>query len=322
LLINDHNEQLRKMPQTGSILTDTELRGVFGELVHMTADYQKLDPKTIAHRLNRMEGGERSRLPDWSRYRTGQRIPSPLQLAELARALRLPEAALRVCAGYVDDIFKGVYCAVNRGLKSATFSNRRPTRRAAFALLFSLFPTNDMPLGRTCSLLNFVVGRVVALNLTQRRGFVTGEDWTSAWLFPMPLTTEMLILNRPDPTLQLISVPGNVNTKGAFYSVRALGQVDIASPVAKNIILGGTKPIPKSDLLFEAMHLLHIRRIPLETRVEFATELIHLWANDLDREMAEGVRNSLQPWRERTLTSTAVAFIKGRRKRAPERIWV
>lgn len=304
------------MAKTASILTERDWKRTFGELLRTIAEDQRISADVIAQRLDRLPGSKgRNRSGDWSRYVKSGRIPTEVQLVPLSEALRVPLAVLRVCAGYVDDIFECAYGVLSNGdPKTPRFACSK--KRAAFAFMFSLFRRDDMLQGNVCELWSFIVGRPVRWNLNPDAGFETGPHSNSTWLYPRKPKASDLIEHRCDPKrdgVTYVSVDGRPPPKKpwSYYSIRAAMQTDLASPLAARILARPRVTIPRSEPLFEAQRLMHSKALPLFLRIDLATTIIHEWADTLDKETAREVRRDLLAHDDKTLDARAVAWIKG-----------
>lgn len=310
------------MAKTASILTEEDWKRSFGELLNLIADEQGISADEIGRRLDRMPGTTgHNRAGDWSRYVNAGRIPTEFQLGPLASVLKMPLPVLRLCAGYVDDIFECSYSLVSAG---SSPSRKLPCskRRAVFAFLFSLFPSDGMHTGNLCELWSFILGRPVRLNLTAEEGFLTGHQWNSTWLYPPRFRSSDLIERRCDPAkdgVTYVSVSGPRRTKPwVEYAVRAKIQTDIGSPLAATILASERIMIPKTDSLCEAQKIMHAKALRLTLRADLATTIVHDWADGIDKKIADEVRRDLNCHDQKTITSAAASWIKGKRKDRPD----
>lgn len=64
----------------------------------------------------------------------------------------------------------------------------------------------------------------------------------------------------------------------AWYSMRALLQVDLAAPVTSAILSGKRVAISKGHLLYEAQRAMHRDSLPLWMRARQTAEIVHYWA--------------------------------------------
>jgi hypothetical protein len=309
------------MAKTASILTEKEWKDRFGKLLDFVASDQAISSDKIGKQLDRMESSGRNRAGDWSRYVKGGRLPTEGQLEQLSRVLRIPKAVMRICAGYVDDIFECSYAL----MASLTTPEKRlpcSKNRAVFAFLFSLFPNNDMYTGNLFEIWSFVSGRIIRLNLTSEEGFKTGTRWNSTWLYPHNPKPSQLIARRHDPTndrVTYVTVGGPPPTEPWIeYSLQAKIQTDIASPLAAMILACDRRPIPKTDALFEAQRMMHSKALSLTMRCELATVIIHDWADKIDKKVADEVRRDLNCHDLKTITSAAVSWIEGELAERPD----
>ena len=174
------------MAKIASILTGPDWKKSFGEVLAMAAREQEIAVEEIGRRLDRLPGSTgRNRAGDWSRYVNKGRIPSEAQLEPLSDVLRVPLPVLRVCAGYVDDLFECVYPIVS-GETPENWAFAVDPVRVSLALLFALFPDQDrMHIGNRGSILRWIYGNSVRSNLTREEGFLTGEQWNAIWLYPV-----------------------------------------------------------------------------------------------------------------------------------------
>jgi|GEM_PF-5609399 len=313
LLIRNGFEQ-SSMPKTTSILTDADWKRRLGEQLKSSAERQGIGAQEIGRRLDRLPGSTgRARTSDWWRYANKGRIPTETQVLALAEALRIPVPVLRVCAGYIDFIFESAFAAVS-GEVPETWDFPVPPARAALALLFTLFPRKEgMHIGNTGALFRWLSGNLVGSNLSPEEGFLTGTGWNSTWLYSVR-SPEHLIAHheRPDdPSVTWVSIGKPPTEPWTWYSMRAILQIDLASPAASQVFqLQGTA-IPKSVALYEAQRIMHSRALPLFVRIENATKIIHDWADALDRNLAAEIREHLHPWDQRTITNEAARWVLG-----------
>jgi hypothetical protein len=179
-----------------------------------------------------------------------------------------------------------------------------------------------MHTGNLCELWSFIAGRPVRMNLTSEDGFRTGRYWNSTWLYPHALKPSDLIERRCDPKkdgVTYISISGPPPTKPWIeYSLRAKIQTDIASPLAATILSCTRKSIPNTDPLFEAQRVMHSRALSFHVRTDLATEIVHYWADEIDRKTADEVRRDLNCHDEKTIKKAAVAWIKDQSKERPD----
>ena len=227
------------MAKTASILTGSDWKTSFGEVLAMAAREQSITVEEIGRRLDRLPGSTgRNRAGDWSRYVNRGRIPTEVQLEQLSSVLRVPLPVMRVCAGYVDDLFECIY-PLSLGEVPDTWSFGVDPLRASLAFLFALFPDEDhMHVGNRGSIIRWIYGSSVRSNLTSEEGFLTGEDWNAIWLYPVR-SPEHLIAHheRPDdPTVTWVWTGAPRTEPWTWYSMQALLQVDLAAPVAEQFL--------------------------------------------------------------------------------------
>lgn len=308
------------MPRTASILDEASWRENFGGLLDFVAKEQNIEPKEIGERLDRLSasqrrGRSRGRSSDWWRYVNAGRIPSPNQIDPLAQALRVPRQVLSVCAGYVDDIFECAY-AVAMARELCRWEFPIDPLKAVMAFLFALFPSDEeMHIGNRGSLFFWMHGYNVRSNLTRESGFLTGKDWNGIWLYPVR-SKEHLIEHYEtpnDPTVTWVWTGEPRTEPWTWYSMRALLQVDLASPLACRIFEQEGVKIPKNVTLYEAQQALHRKAFPLTMRMGQAEEIVHYWADQQNKELAAEVREHLHPWDERTITEDAARWTQGER---------
>jgi hypothetical protein len=316
-------EQLEEgaMAKTASILAGHDWKTSFGQLLDMVAREQKIEPEEIARRLDRLPGSSgRNRVGDWSRYVNKGRIPTEAQLVPLSDVLRVPLPVMRVCAGYVDDLFECVY-PLTSGEVPKNWAFGVDPIRASLALLFALFPDQArMHIGNTGSIVRWIYGSSVRSNLTSEQGFLTGEDWNAIWLYPVRSPDHLIAHHeRPDdPTVTWVWMGEPRTEPWTWYSMRALLQVDLASPVAATILGSKRASIPKGNLLCEAQRTMHRHALPLSMRAGQAAEIVHHWADTFNKDLAAEVREHVQPWCERTITDEAARWVSGERIRPPD----
>ena len=310
------------MARTSSILSEPEWKSGLGDLLKELADIQNMKPIQIAKHLDRFEGSRgQARTSDWTRYASGERIPSELQIPRLAEALHVPVTIMRVCTGYIDDIFECVYGLLLDNRAATEFAVSKT--RVAFAFLFSLFPTDEMHTGNFCALWSFIMGRPVRMNLDPDQGFCSGQGWNATWLYPENPQVPDLSETTVDPSLVTVIHVGPTRAKRSDqpwieYSISSQVQVDIASPNASRILASPRVKIPSSDALCEAQHILHAKSLPLFVRDKLATEIVHSWADKYDKQIAHEVRRDLFPHRQKTITNAAAAWIRDQQRERPE----
>ena len=309
------------MPRTSSIL-DNDWRSWFGQTLKDAADFQHIEASRIAKQIDRGAGKGRARHGDWSRWVSGERTPTEYQLRELSTALRIPEPVLRLSAGYVDDLLGCAYTAAYQEGRSQSWSHPISPRRAAFALLFGLFPAPGMYVGRRFGVSAFLSGDAIRLNTTQEEGFLTGKGWNAAWLYAEQFNKNCVVEH---PPAQVTFGPFSEHSPELrpCFSLRAIAQVDIASSVAASLLALERSEIPTTSILAEVRHTLHLRSIPIPMRLAHAADLVHAWADQLDCATAEDAREKLHPWSERTITGKAAKWIrKGLKVAPPEPFWL
>jgi hypothetical protein len=307
--------------KTASILTGKDWKKSFGEVLAMVAREQSITAEEIARRLDRLPGSTgRNRAGDWSRYVNRARIPTEGQLEPLSSALKVPLPVMRVCAGYVDDLFECVYALVSgEGPKSWAFCV--DPIRASLAFIFALFPDEDgMHIGNRGSIFHWILGDTVRSNLTSEEGFLTGKSWNAIWLYPVRSAQHLIAHHeRPDdPTVTWVWTGEPRTEPWTWYSMQALLQVDLASPVASAILSGKRVPIPKQHLLYEAQRTMHRDALPLWMRAGQAAEIVHYWANTFNKDLAAEIREYIHPWCERTITEDAARWVRGERIEPPD----
>lgn len=305
------------MARTKSILTEADWKQSFGELIKSVAEEQGIRPQDIGRRLDHLPGSTgRTRTSDWWRYVNQGRIPTETQIPALAEALRIPLHVLRVCAGYVDFIFESAYAAVSGGVPEGWDFPVTPAK-VAIALLFALFPSdNGTHIGNTGALFRWLSGNLVQGNLSNEDGFLTGEGWNSTWLYPVR-SPEHLITHhetRDDPSVTSVQIGEEpLPETWTWYEMQALLQIDLASPAAFSLFQLEGKAVPKNAPLFEAQRVMHSRALPLFVRIANASEIIHNWADALDRDLAAEIREHIHPWKHRTITDEAARWVLGER---------
>ncbi len=309
------------MAKTTSILTGQDWNRSFGDVLAMAAREQSITVEEIARRLDRLpDSTGRNRAGDWSRYVNKGRIPTEVQLEPLSDVLRVPLTVMRVCAGYIDDLFECVYPIIS-GAVPENWTFGVDATRASLALLFALFPGEDrMHIGNRGSVERWFYGDSVRSNLTSEEGFATGEGWNAIWLYPVR-SPEHLIAHheRPDDPNVTWAWAGEPRTEPwTWYSMRALLQVDLASPVAAAILSGERVAIPKNHLLYEAQRVMHRSMLPLWMRAGQAAEVLHYWADEFNEDLAAEIREHVHPWCERTITDVAASWIQGERIEDPD----
>ena len=308
------------MAKTPSILTGSDWKKRFGELLDMVAREQEIEPDEIGRRLDRLPGSTgRNRVGDWSRYVNQGRIPTEALLEPLSETLRVPLPVRRVCAGYVDDLFECVYPIVSGEIPKAWVFEVDPIR-ASLAFLFALFSDDErMHIGNRGSIFNWMFGRTVQSNLTREEGFLTGKDWNAIWLYPVRSPKHLVVhRERPDDPNVTWAWSGKPRTRPwTWYSMRALLQVDLASPVAAAILSGKRSTIPKRHLLHEAQLVMHRNALPLGMREEQAAQILHHWADTFNKELAAEIREHIHPWCERTITDDAGRWVLGKTIKIP-----
>jgi hypothetical protein len=320
------------MPKTRSILDEGSWRKHYGWLLGEFSDSQDIKASAIGKTLDAIPTSlGRNRLPDWSHYKKGSRIPTERQLVLLADALRVPYFVLRLATGYVDETLAACYAAaVNDEVHGWTHKVR--PRRAALGLLFSLFSNEDMHIDNRWTLGGLMVGTTIRLNIVQEEGFLTGHDWNATWLYPEVFTAEMLRYDNFDPqvqylgadpkTSQLVVLDITEETYVPNVTIRAEAQIDVASPIANSILSADYGEIPRSTSFAEAQRILHAKALPLSMRIDHAGDIFHLWADELDRAMAEEVREHLQQWDRRSLTQEAAQWVRGEIAKKPKKFWL
>lgn len=309
------------MAKTASILTGQDWNRSFGDVLAMAAREQSITVEEIARRLDRLPGSTgRNRAGDWSRYVNKGRIPTEVQLEPLSNVLRIPLPVMRVCAGYIDDLFECVYPIISEEAPE-NWAFGVDATRASLALLFALFPDEDrMHIGKRGSIVRWFYGDSVRSNLTSEEGFLTGEAWNAIWLYPVR-SREHLIAHheRPDdPTVTWIWDGEPRTEPWTWYSMRALLQVDLASPAASAILNGKRVAIPENHLLCEAQRVMHCNLLPLWMRAGHAAEIVHYWANEFNKDLAAEIREHVHPWCERTITDDAARWVQGERIEEPD----
>lgn len=274
------------MPRTASIMDEPSWREHYGWLLKEFSDKQEIRAPEIAKALDTLPGSSRNRLPDWSHYVKGDRIPTQTQLSQLARALRVPFNVLRVATGYVDEPLECCHAVV---LEPSTtrWPHKVNRRRAAFGFLFSLFPCKGMHIENRLTVRGLMIGTTLRLNIVREHGFLTGHQWNATWLYPKRFRPKALIYDKFSPDVQYIGVdPGTKKfvdlklTEETYVpnvTIRAEAQVDIASRIASTILSREPPSIPKSSCLSEAQRTLHVRTLPLGMRIKHSTDIIHFY---------------------------------------------
>lgn len=310
------------MARTNSILSEADWKRNFGDLLKMVAEHQNISAGDIGRHLDRLPGSSgRGRISDWLRYTENGRIPTEQQLDLLSQAIRVPRSILRLCVGYVDDIFECIH-AVASGHHTLEWNFPIEPQKAALALLLSLFPKDEMYIGNPCSLFGWLWGKTVMLNLSPDEGVLSGPNWNAVWLYPMRSERHIMEhYERPDdPSIVWVGEPRT--EPWTWYSMRALIQVDVASPLACTILKTDGIEIPKNEALFEAQRILHGTSLPLTMRIDHATDMVHYWANRVNRKVADELRECLHPWNERTITDEAARWVRGELSVRPTDFWV
>ena len=195
----------------------------------------------------------RDRLADWSRYISGERIPTQPQLKRLSRALRIPFNVLRIATGYVDEPLQCCY-RVAVDLCREDWPHEVKPRRAAFGLLFSLFPCKGMHIDNRLTVAGLMHGTTVRLNIVEEEGYLTGQHWNATWLYPERFQPHALIYDKFDANVQyitsapesheLVELKVTEQTYVPNVAIRAEAQIDIASPIAETIVSGENIAIP------------------------------------------------------------------------------
>jgi hypothetical protein len=303
------------MARTRSILDSQEWKSSFGRLLKRVAAEQGIDPRDIAKRLDRIAGSTGRRgVGDWSRYVNRGRIPTEVQVVPLSAALKVPLPVMRVCAGYIDNIFECVYAVFN-GYIPAHWPFPAKPKRVAMALLLSLFPDVDkMHIGNATSLFAWMYERTVMSNLTRDEGFLTGQHWSATWLYPAKAATHVITHRESPDDPSIVYEGARPKEPWTWYSMRALLQVDLAAPAASAILKCPRTQIPKSVSLREAQQVLHHRVLSVALRMDLATLIVNDWADHVSRNLAIEVREHLHPWPERTITNEAARWVRGEKR--------
>ena len=310
------------MPKTLSILDNESWKENYGKLLELLAEHQNIRGTEIGRAIHRLgDATGRERLGDWSRIKSGKRIPTQLLLGEIAAALHVPYNILRLSTGYVDETIAFCYSVAMRP-EIPEWAHPIPPRRAALGLLFSLFPNDEMHIDNRLSLRGILLGSVLRLNVVDEGGYRTGEHWNSTWLYPEIFKPEHLIVMKSRGVTLL---PGQ-KRKAAYLApltvIRAEAQIDAASDIAQTILSSEPATIPKQCMLYEAVHVLHASSLNLSMRLDHARDIVHAWANELDSKTAGEVREHLQQWVQRSLTVEAARWIKrGSKGEPPEHFW-
>jgi hypothetical protein len=319
------------MPKTASIMGESSWREHYGWLLKEFSEKQEIRAPQIAQALDTLPGSSRNRLSDWSHYVKGDRIPTQSQLSRLAQVLRVPFNVLRLATGYVDEPLECCYAVANEP-RASKWPHKVSRRRAAFGLLFSLFPCKGMHIDNRLTLRGLMQGNTLRLNLVRERGFLTGHQWNATWLYPKRFRPAALIYDKFSPNVQYIGVDPDTSelvelnlTEETYVPnvvIRAQAQIDVASPIASTILSREPAPIPRTSCLAEAQRILHVKTLPRAMRVKHATDIIHLWADGVDKRTAEEVREHLQQWNQRSLTQDAVRWIRREIAEKPDSIWL
>lgn len=309
------------MPQTRSILSDADWRHNFGRVLSLLAEHQNINSQEIGRRLDRLDGSTgRARMADWSRYTKEGRIPTELQIKNLAASLRISSRILRVCAGYVDDIFEGVYSVVHTR-KFGVWDHKISQRDAGIALMLSLFPSEGMHVGNPCSMFGWMLGNTIALNLEDDKGVQSGEHWNAVWLYEMK--ADNLIERSCLPNAEGLVWLGMPRTEPwTEYYMRASTQVDLASSVASDILAAGSLKIPKDNYLSSAQQIMHLKNLPLLLRIELVTSIVCHWVDDIVGGSECEVRENLHPWAHRTISGEAAKWVRGEVATRPDDFWL
>jgi hypothetical protein len=319
------------MPRTSSIMDEASWREHFGWLLSDFSEKQQIKSIDIGRALDALPGSTgRNRLPDWSHYTKGDRIPTQPQLRQLANVLRIPFNVLRLASGYVDETIECCSAVAESGYVEG-WAHAIGPRRAAFGLLFSLFRCEGMHIDNRWTMIGLMLGTTIRLNVFEEQGFMTGSEWNATWLYPETFRSEHLQYDKFDSsvhyvglaaeTSQLVELDVNEETYVSNVTIKAEAQIDVASPIATSILSVDPSTIPRSSKFAEAQRVLHARALPLEMRIDHAGDIIHLWADELDKATAEEVREHLQQWDHRSLTQEAAQWIRGELSEKPERIW-
>jgi transcriptional regulator with XRE-family HTH domain len=308
------------MAKTASILTGPDWKKSFGQVLTMAANEQEITVDDIARRLDRLPGSTgRNRAGDWSRYVNKGRIPTEAQLEALSNVLRVPLPVMRVCAGYIDDLFECVYPIISGNAPEPWGFPVDPVR-ASLAFLFALFPGERMHIGNRGAIERWMRDNTVRSHMTREEGFQTGEQWNAIWLYPVRSPGHLIAHHdRPDdPTVTSVWEGEPRTEPWTWYSMEALLQVDLASPVVAAILSGKRAEIPKNHLLFEAQQAMHRRLLPIGMRVRQAAEILHHWADTFNKDLAAEVREHVHPWNIRTITDDAARWVLGERIEDPD----
>jgi hypothetical protein len=310
------------MPKTLSILDEASWKQHYGRLLELLAQYQNIRGAEIGKAIHRLDDATgRERLGDWSRIKSGKRIPTQLLLGELAAALRVPYNILRLSTGYVDETIESCYSVAMRP-EIPEWRHPIAPRRAALGLLFSLFPNEEMHIDNRLSLRGILLGGVLRLNVVEDGGYQTGEHWNSTWLYPETFKPEHLIVIKSSGVTLLPGSKGEAADFAPLTVIRAEAQIDAASDIAQTILSSEPETIPRQCMLYEALHVLHASSLSLSMRLDHAKDIVHAWADELDSKTAREVRQHLQQWVQRSLTVEAARWIKrGSKGDPPNRFW-
>jgi hypothetical protein len=314
------------MAKTGSIITEAVWKQHYGSLLQTISQYQNIKSTDVGKAIDALTGSTgRKRLADWSRITRGERLPSQALLRNIAARLRVPFNFLRLSAGYVDETLRCCYAVATERPAVWPYSVR--PRRAALAFLFSLFPRPGMHIDARLSLGSIITGDVLHLNV-QEGGYLTGEFYNSTWLYPEVFKPEHLSFDEYNPDVTYVTMDGVVlvSSSAEFVPnarIRAEVQIDIASEIAAAILASPVPVIPKQCILYEAQRVLHATSLSLDMRLDHATDVVHAWADNLDGDTANEVREHLQQWVERSVTNEAAEWIRdGSKANRPKVFWM
>jgi hypothetical protein len=225
---------------------------------------------------------------------------------------------MRVCAGYIDDLFECVYPLISGYVPNSWPFDVDPIR-ASLAFLFALFPDEDrMHIGNRGSIFRWMLGSTVRSNLTSEEGFLTGENWNAIWLYPIRSPEHLVAHHETPDDPHIVWVDEPRTEPWTWYSMEAVLQVDLASPVASAILNGERIKIPKEHLLCEAQRAMHRNTLPLWMREDQTAEIVHYWADTFNKELAAEIREHVHPWCERTVTDDAARWVLGERIEPPD----
>jgi hypothetical protein len=286
--------------------------------------------RLVGQRLGLSEVEQQTLKIQIGRYRTGKNIPDRRMIGLLAAGLGIPPMVLMIYAGRFEEIFGFINALAALSSAPPGWPLRRSSpRRAAFALLFSTFPTLDDPIqsevarqATTADQMFFHGPERLSYHIGQLEErakdeplakYLAGWVTDGAFILPARPSFKDLDLRKRDDdqdgAIIVIADPDEEPTPSLpdgiidyEFELRSEYQVDVSGDVATWVFHNVEPALAKTDMLRRAVSALNDKDYPIFDRFALAGFIGAQWAHRTDSNLVGEVLSNLWRWDRQNLT--------------------